>query len=111
MAYYDKINKFRKKAWGLSNRLSTEIKIAVSLGLAGSRDSDIIKEEDQMIKLLYKGGLASPLEDGKEVLQRLVNKKLYYTKDYYLVIQEFKNESERLYKLSTSYYDLGMAYM
>ena len=109
---YDSINRLRKKAWGLKNRLATGVKRLATLGGGGAYDAEIIKREDQLSRLFYKIGMASSLEDGKKVTQELVNKRLYYNKYYYLIIEEAKDESDnKVYKLSTSYVCLGMAYM
>lgn len=107
-----RINKFRKKAWGLLNRLSTEIKRSATLGCAGTSDNEIIRTEDQLSKLLYKVGMASSLEDGRKTLKNLINRKLYYNEYYYLTIEETKDKSgNNVYKLNTSNIELGLAYM
>ena len=56
--------------------------------------------------------MASSLENGRKLIQELVDRRLYYNRHDYLVINEAKDEAgNKAYKLSTSYVDCGMGCM
>jgi len=66
MRYHDGVNIFRKKAYGFFNRLIDREYV------------DLIKTEGQLARLLHKCGIVSSLEEGKNIIPRLVNKELVY---------------------------------
>ncbi len=76
MKYYDGVGIFRKKAYGFFNRLIDREYV------------DLIKTEGQLARLLHKCGIVSSLEEGKDIIPRLINKELVYDPPSYIMIEE-----------------------